>query len=172
MLAYMLDEAEFLSPYGVRDVSRYHLENPMVMQLDGQEYRFDYEPGESTTDLFGGNSNWRGPIWMPGQLPHHSGPPRVLPVLRKLFPGRMPHRLGQHDDARTGCQRTCAPRCPHFSARRDGKRARVWRQPAVQQRPSLARPRFRSSSTSTATPAAAAALATKRAGPASSPKSS
>jgi hypothetical protein len=65
MLAYMLDENEFLSPYGVRSVSRYHLDHPFVMQLDGQEYRLDYEPGESTTDLFGGNSNWRGPVWMP-----------------------------------------------------------------------------------------------------------
>ena len=65
MLAYMLDEDEFLSPYGVRAVSRYHQDHPLVLQLDGQEYRLDYEPGESTTDLFGGNSNWRGPIWMP-----------------------------------------------------------------------------------------------------------
>jgi hypothetical protein len=65
MLAYMLDEAEFLSPYGVRSVSRYHRDHPLVLNLDGQEYRLDYEPGESTTDLFGGNSNWRGPIWMP-----------------------------------------------------------------------------------------------------------
>jgi len=65
MLAYMLDEKEFLSPYGVRSVSRYHLEHPLVLQLDGQEHRLDYEPGESTTNLFGGNSNWRGPIWFP-----------------------------------------------------------------------------------------------------------
>ena len=65
MLAYMLDENEFLSPYGVRSVSRYHLEHPLVLKLDGQEHRLDYEPGESTTDLFGGNSNWRGPIWFP-----------------------------------------------------------------------------------------------------------
>jgi hypothetical protein len=65
MLAYMLDENEFLSPYGVRSVSRYHLKHPFVMQLDGHEYRLDYEPGESTTDLFGGNSNWRGPVWIP-----------------------------------------------------------------------------------------------------------
>lgn len=65
MLAYLLDENEFLSPYGVRSVSRHHLEHPLVIQLDGHEYRLDYEPGESTTDLFGGNSNWRGPIWMP-----------------------------------------------------------------------------------------------------------
>ena len=65
MLAYMLDETEFLSPYGVRAVSRYHQEHPLVLHLDGQEYRLDYEPGESHTNLFGGNSNWRGPIWMP-----------------------------------------------------------------------------------------------------------
>jgi hypothetical protein len=65
MLAYMLDENEFLSPYGIRSVSRYHLEHPFVMKLDGQEYRLDYQPGESTTDLFGGNSNWRGPVWIP-----------------------------------------------------------------------------------------------------------
>ena len=65
MLAYMLDENEFLSPYGVRAVSRYHRDHPLVLNLDGQEYRLDYEPGESRTNLFGGNSNWRGPIWMP-----------------------------------------------------------------------------------------------------------
>ena len=65
MLAYMLDENEFLSPYGVRAVSRYHLDHPLILNLAGKEYRLDYEPGESTTDLFGGNSNWRGPIWMP-----------------------------------------------------------------------------------------------------------
>jgi len=65
MLAYMLDQNEFLSPYGVRSVSRHHLDHPLVFRLDGLEYRLDYEPGESMTDLFGGNSNWRGPIWMP-----------------------------------------------------------------------------------------------------------
>jgi len=65
MLAYMLDENEFLSPYGVRAVSRYHRNHPLILNLDGQEYRLDYEPGESRTNLFGGNSNWRGPIWMP-----------------------------------------------------------------------------------------------------------
>jgi hypothetical protein len=65
MLAYMLDEKEFLSPYGVRAVSRYHEDHPLVLNLSGQEYRLDYEPGESRTNLFGGNSNWRGPIWIP-----------------------------------------------------------------------------------------------------------
>jgi hypothetical protein len=65
VLRYMLDEREFLSPFGVRSVSRVHAEQPFVMHVDGVEHRVDYTPGESTTGLFGGNSNWRGPIWFP-----------------------------------------------------------------------------------------------------------
>jgi hypothetical protein len=65
VLRYMLDETEFLSPYGIRALSRYHRDRPYVLRLDGQEHRVDYEPGESSTGLFGGNSNWRGPIWFP-----------------------------------------------------------------------------------------------------------
>jgi hypothetical protein len=65
VLRYMLDENEFLSPYGIRSLSRIHREQPYVFHLDGQEYRVDYEPGESTTGFFGGNSNWRGPVWFP-----------------------------------------------------------------------------------------------------------
>jgi hypothetical protein len=65
LLGAMLDEQEFLSPYGLRALSRYHLTNPLQIELGGQVQRLDYEPGESTTGLFGGNSNWRGPVWMP-----------------------------------------------------------------------------------------------------------
>jgi len=65
VLARMLDEAEFLSPYGLRSLSRHHREHPLVIALDGHEARLDYEPAESRTALFGGNSNWRGPIWFP-----------------------------------------------------------------------------------------------------------
>ena len=65
LLGYMLDENEFLSPFGVRGVSRFHRDHPLVLHLNGQEHRLDYEPGESTTELFGGNSNWRGPVWLP-----------------------------------------------------------------------------------------------------------
>jgi hypothetical protein len=65
VLSYLLDENEFLSPYGIRSVSRVHKGNPYVLRLDGKEYRVDYEPGESASGLFGGNSNWRGPVWFP-----------------------------------------------------------------------------------------------------------
>ncbi|HEX7105989.1 MAG TPA: hypothetical protein VF218_08495 [Acidothermaceae bacterium] len=65
LLERALDEAEFLSPHGIRSVSAVHREHPFTMTLDGQTFRVDYEPGESTTGLFGGNSNWRGPVWMP-----------------------------------------------------------------------------------------------------------
>jgi hypothetical protein len=60
-----LDEAEFLSPYGIRSLSRVHEDRPYVLRTDGHEHRVGYEPAESATPLFGGNSNWRGPIWMP-----------------------------------------------------------------------------------------------------------
>ena len=63
ILACMLDESEFLSPYGLRSLSRYHREHPLIVDMDGHVARLDYEPGESRTGLFGGNSNWRGPIW-------------------------------------------------------------------------------------------------------------
>ncbi len=65
VLRYMLDESEFLSPYGLRSLSRYHREHPFVVTMDGRQYSIDYEPGESTTGMFGGNSNWRGPVWFP-----------------------------------------------------------------------------------------------------------
>ena len=65
VLRYVFDEAEFLSPYGVRSVSKVHKERPFSLNIDGEEHGVTYCPGESNTSLFGGNSNWRGPIWMP-----------------------------------------------------------------------------------------------------------
>ncbi len=65
ILARMLDEAEFFSPHGIRALSRYHLEHPYVFRHDGQEHRVAYVPGDSDSGMFGGNSNWRGPVWMP-----------------------------------------------------------------------------------------------------------
>lgn len=65
VLHYVFDEKEFLSPYGIRSLSRIYEDKPFVLQAGGQEYRVDYAPGESDSGLFGGNSNWRGPIWFP-----------------------------------------------------------------------------------------------------------
>jgi hypothetical protein len=65
ILTRVLDENEFLSPYGIRALSRYHAEHPYVFTVGGQEYRVNYLPAESDSGMFGGNSNWRGPIWMP-----------------------------------------------------------------------------------------------------------
>ena len=65
VLRYMLDENEFLSPFGVRALSRYHKDHPYTLNVAGREHRVGYEPAESATGAFGGNSNWRGPVWFP-----------------------------------------------------------------------------------------------------------
>jgi len=65
VLKIMLDEEEFLSPHGVRALSRFHKDCPYILEIDGEEHRVDYEPAESITGMFGGNSNWRGPVWFP-----------------------------------------------------------------------------------------------------------
>ena len=65
VLARMLDEERFLSPYGIRSLSKWHKDHPYVFTVHGDEYKVQYEPAESTSGMFGGNSNWRGPVWFP-----------------------------------------------------------------------------------------------------------
>jgi hypothetical protein len=92
LLARMLDPAQFLSAHGIRSLSRFHLDHPLVFAVDGREQRLDYEPAESTTALFGGNSNWRGPIWFPVNY-------LLVQALRRLHDGlgetfRVEHPVG------------------------------------------------------------------------------
>jgi hypothetical protein len=68
ILARMLDEDEFFGPHGIRALSRYHLDHPFVFYLNGEEHRVSYQPADSDSGMFGGNSNWRGPVWMPVNL--------------------------------------------------------------------------------------------------------
>ncbi|TFH19954.1 MAG: glucosidase, partial [Bacteroidia bacterium] len=65
ILSRMLDENEFLGPHGIRSISKFHEKHPYVLHVNGQEFRVDYLPDESDNGMFGGNSNWRGPVWMP-----------------------------------------------------------------------------------------------------------
>ena len=65
ILDKLLDESEFLSPGGIRALSKYHLQQPYEVNLGGTDYRIEYDPGDSVSGMFGGNSNWRGPVWMP-----------------------------------------------------------------------------------------------------------
>lgn len=122
ILQRVFDEAEFLSPYGVRSVSRYHKDNPSVVQLDGREFRVDYEPGDSQTSMFGGNSNWRGPVWFPmnylliealQRLHHYYGD-----TFKIEFPTGSGHRVDLHEAARLLSQRMIAL----FLRGEDGKR--------------------------------------------------
>ena len=89
----MLDEKEFLSAYGIRSLSRYHAEHPYVFRVGGQEYRVVYLPAESDTGMFGGNSNWRGPIWMPVNGLIIRALLQYYALLRRRFHGRMSDRL-------------------------------------------------------------------------------
>ena len=117
LLRRMLDEQEFLSPYGVRALSRVHLDHPLHLEQDGQEFTVRYAPGESDTDVFGGNSNWRGPIWMPVNY-------LLIESLQKFhhyygagLQGRVPGRIRTAGDAARSLGGGVAPHPPAVRAR-------------------------------------------------------
>ena len=99
----MLDENEFLGPHGIRALSRYHLDHPFVFHVGGQEHRVQYLPGESDTGMFGGNSNWRGPVWMPVNVLLIRALLNLYVLLRERVHGAVSDRFGAvHDAVRGG----------------------------------------------------------------------
>ena len=98
ILARMLDEDEFLSPHGVRSLSKIHERHPVSLMLGGHDYSVSYQPGESTTGMFGGNSNWRGPVWFPVNYLMIESLQRFHHYLGAEFTVEMPAGSGQFDD--------------------------------------------------------------------------
>ena len=113
VLARMLDENEFLSPYGIRALSRFHADHPYVFRVGDQEYSVPYLPGESDTGMFGGNSNWRGPIWMPVNALIIRALLQVLRLLRQRLHGGMPDRLRSAEEPLPNCRGNLGPPRQH-----------------------------------------------------------
>ena len=95
LLRYMFDENEFLSPYGIRSMSKYHQAHPYVFHCGNAEHRVDYLPGESNTGLFGGNSNWRGPIWIQINYLFVEALEKYYHFYGDELENRMPNKLGK-----------------------------------------------------------------------------
>ncbi len=119
----MLDEEEFLSPHGVRSLSRVHRDRPYVLRLNGTEHRVDYVPAESTTGLFGGNSNWRGPVWFPVNFLLVESLQKYHHFLGDAFTVELPTGSGRQATPRRGRAATSrGGSSPSSCATRDGRR--------------------------------------------------
>jgi hypothetical protein len=119
---YVFDENEFLSTYGLRALSKYHAEHPYALTLDGRTHIVDYEPGESTSDLFGGNSNWRGPVWFPLNFLLIESMQRVHYYYGDDFQVECPARSGNQLSLWSAASEV-SRRLTRLFLRRDGKRA-------------------------------------------------
>ncbi len=141
VLRYMLDETEFLSPYGVRSLSQIHRDHPYVFQAGQEEQRVAYVPGDSTTHIFGGNSNWRGPVWFPINYLIIEALERYHHFYGEKLTGGMPDWFRQHDEPQAGRERTRAEDGQLIPAQRKRRASLRGRRPAVRERSALARPR-------------------------------
>ena len=131
VLRRMLDPHEFLGDHGIRAVSRYHADHPYVLHLEGMDYGVTYEPGESTSGLFGGNSNWRGPVWFPINYLLIEALAEVSPLLRRRVSRRVPHAV-RGDDVAVGRESGIIPAPDaHLPARRRRSASGLWRERAV-----------------------------------------
>ena len=140
VLAYMLDENEFLGPHGIRSVSRYHLEHPFVFHVGGQEYKVQYLPAESNTGMFGGNSNWRGPVWMPVNGLIVRALINLYTFYGDEFKVQCPTGSGRYMTLVRGGPRNLPPADRHISPRSQRTTAGVRRYSQVPGRSALARP--------------------------------
>ena len=122
VLARMLDPNEFLGDHGIRSLSRYHLEHPYVFNSGGREYRVGYLPAESDTGMFGGNSNWRGPIWAPINALLIRALLSDVRLLRRRLQGRVSDRLGPVHEPLRGGAGAVQPAGQHLPARHQGHR--------------------------------------------------
>jgi hypothetical protein len=119
---YVLDENEFLSPHGVRALSKYHQDHPFVLHVNGLSQAVDYEPGESTGDMFGGNSNWRGPVWFPMNFLMIESLQRVHYYYGDGFKVECPTGSGQQKTLWEVAQEV-SRRLSHIFLQKDGRRA-------------------------------------------------
>ena len=111
--------ASFFRRTAFARLSQFHRDHPYTLNVNDMEHRVDYEPGESTTGLFGGNSNWRGPIWFPTELSAGGVAAEVSPLPRRRLQGRVPDRVGKDDDLVGGGGRAVAPHDQYIPARRE-----------------------------------------------------
>ncbi len=169
VLATMLDEKEFLSPYGIRAVSRHHEEHPYVFHVGGQEYRVSYLPAESDSGMFGGNSNWRGPIWMPVNALIIRALLQYYMYYGDEFTIECPTGSGRRMTLYQVAEEITRRLGEHLPPGQGRPPAGVRGGPEVPGGPALARLISSSTSTSTATTEPASARAIRPAGPASSP---
>ena len=168
VLTRMLDENEFLSPYGIRSLSQFHEDHPYVFNVGGQEYRVGYLPAESDTGMFGGNSNWRGPIWMPVNVLIIRALLQLLRLLRRRFPDRMSDRLREDDEPVRGRRGDLRPADARSSCATNTGAGRCTAAPRSSRPIRTGATTSCSTSTSTATTAPVSAPVTRPAGPGSS----
>ena len=139
ILTKMLDEKEFFGPHGIRALSLYHREHPFEFDMNGQKYSVGYLPGDSDSGMFGGNSNWRGPVWMPVNFLLYTSLLRLGAYYGDTFKIECPTGSGKSDDSVRSCQR--AGRAAHRNVRQRQLRqaASVWRRGEVSNGSALAR---------------------------------
>jgi hypothetical protein len=122
ILARMFDESEFFGPYGIRALSRYHLEHPFVFRHNNQEYRVSYLPGDSDSGMFGGNSNWRGPVWMPVNMLLYSALMRLGTYYGDTFKIECPTGSGKQVTLFEAAQELAERLIATFQRNKEGRR--------------------------------------------------